>query len=82
MDTPRLTEDMCQTAMRKACEAEANRGRKTKFIWTAQMDADLLYAEDELNLSRTAIARAMKKAYGWGSRNAVESRLRVLKGEA
>lgn len=82
MDTPRLTEDMCQSAMRAACEAEANRKRKTQYVWTEQMDADLLYAADELKLSLTAIGRAMKKAYGWGSRNAVENRLRVLKGEA
>jgi hypothetical protein len=80
MATLKLTEDMCQTAFRAACEAAAKAPKPSRYVWTAQMDADLLYAYDTLGLSLNAIGQQMRKTIGWGSRSAVDNRLRQLKG--
>jgi hypothetical protein len=77
--TPKLTEEMCHTALRKALEAEAARAKGKRTPWTPEMDRDIVYARDELRLSWGAIGRVLRKANGWGSRSAVENRYRQLK---
>jgi len=74
-----MAAEVYRSALRTALEVEAAKVKETR--WTPEIDADILYARDTLNLSMSAIAATLKATFGWGSRCAVDNRLRTLRGK-
>lgn len=75
-DMPR---EVFDAALREAFDAIGPRKKANALPWTEAIDAEILRANEVLGIGSRPISAVLIEKYGWGSRGAVEDRLRYLK---
>ena len=78
MPSKPLTESVFDQALREALDAEIARRRPTSQ-WTPEIDREVWRAAEAHKMGARSISVAMIGLYPWATRNAVESRLSLLR---